>query len=320
MGYSLGPMLAGKFEEARVQKLLDKGPLWAQPKIDGFRIICWEGKAMSRSWKLWTNRYLQQWAEVNRFLTHGMDGEFFVGHQYKPDGFRETMSGGRAEDGASNLGFYWFDFMRESHQGYVYKDRFNDIVGRVADLNGLTATSATPNGFSTKHYLISNHMVSTIEEIYQLEEAFLAQGWEGLILRTPSDPYKFGRGTPSAGPLIKLKRFEDGEATITAVEPRYRNDNELQASELGYAKRTSHQENLVAEEIVGAFYVSLHTGVGFKIGVFNGVGMETKAQWWRNKDRLIGQVVEFKHQGYGGGYDAPRTPVFQRFRNPIELT
>src|SRR5262245_56855744 len=98
MAYELGPMLAGKYEEARVEKLLKRdGYLWAQPKIDGFRVIMWDGVAMSRSWKRWTNKYLQAWAASHPNLSHGMDGEFYVGHNYRPEGFRDVMSGGRAE-------------------------------------------------------------------------------------------------------------------------------------------------------------------------------------------------------------------------------
>jgi hypothetical protein len=59
--------------------------------------------------------------------------------------------------------------------------------------------------------------------------------------------------------------------------------------------------------------------VEFNIGVFKDVDYPTKQQWWQTREALIGKYITFKHQGYGGGYDKPRTPVFLKFRDPLEV-
>lgn len=325
MAYTLGPMLAGKYDPIKVEALLRKyGHLHVQPKIDGFRLIVWDGVAMSRSWKPWTNRFLQAWAkDIGEYL-HGMDGEFFVGHQYRPEGFRDTMSGGRAEDGASELGFYWFDDIKLPQLGY--QDRFARVKRRIPAIEEQEAACYSHSGMSLpwnmKHHLIPSYNVDSMKDILELEEEFLGQGFEGAIIRVPNMPYKFGRGTPSAGPLIKMKRFEDSEAVIIGYEPRYHNANEATKSELGNTVRSSHQENQIAEERMGAFTVQLldRPTVVFNIGVFKGYTLSDREKMWQNRISLLNQVVKFTHQGYGGGYDVPRLPVLIGFRNPIDLS
>ena len=114
---------------------------------------------------------------------------------------------------------------------------------------------------------------------------------------------------------------KDAEARIIGVEPRYHNANEATTSALGYTARSAHKENLVAEECLGAFQVELigKPDVKFNIGVLKGVTLGDKEKMWQRREELIGHIITFKHQGYGGGYDAPRTPVFYSFRDPIEL-
>lgn len=254
-----------------------------------------------------------------------MDGEFFVGHEYKPDGFRETSSGGRAEDGARELGFYWFDIMEEHYRDLWYKERYDEVGRRVAELNDLQyeadggcADQSLP--YDMKHYVIPMESVTTLDDIYEAEQDYLDQGWEGLMIRIPSAPYKFGRGTNTNGPLIKMKQFEDSEATIIGFEPWFHNANELQTSNLGYAKRQSLQENQIALDRMGALWVQMmDTEVRFKVGVFKGFSLEDRDKMWKRREELLGKVVKFSHQGYGGGYDAPRLPVLLGFRNPIDL-
>lgn len=327
MAYNLGPMLAGKFEEHRIRALLNGGHkyLIAQPKIEGFRFINWEGTGMSRSWKQWTNRYLQRWCgDWPQF--HGMDGEFFVGLDYDPLNFRDALSGGKSEDGARELGFYWFDNMRVITREMGYEHR-RDVVQRI--MSEVPEIQETPN-YKVRHLLIPSEKVKTLDQIYELESKWLDEGHEGIILRHPDMPYKFGRGTPTAGPLWKKKQFDDFEALIIGWEPRYHNANELLENELGYAHRTQHQENLVAEECMGAFICReldqsgkpiYPEDITFKVGVFKGVSMAQKEQWWKDREQMWHRIIKCKRPvaSASAGYDKPRTAVFYSFRNPTEI-
>ncbi|WP_416383265.1 hypothetical protein, partial [Parvimonas sp. D4] len=74
-------------------------------------------------------------------------------------------------------------------------------------------------------------------------------------------------------------------------------------------------------ERLGALKVELLTdrSVRFSIGVFKGWTHADRDRLWADRDTLIGRILKFKHQGYGGGYDAPRTPVGLGWRSPIDL-
>lgn len=343
MPEQIRPMLAAKYDPAVTQKHLDSdGYLLIQPKIDGMRVLFDDGIARSRSWKEWTNRYLQAFARDYPNWTHGWDGEMIPGHSYDPNVFREAMSGLRSEDGAREFTIYLFDNYDRSYAHYPYVSR---AIACYEDLRRVPATPGSTSGIDSlsdvdpeKPYLsgwwarvVSEHYsvrivlcptweVRSLEAIDAKEAELLADGWEGAILRRPGRGYKWNRATTNEGSLTKIKRFETDEFVIDEVIPRYRNDNEATQSALGYTTRSAHQDNLVAEECVGAFrgHLLRNPEAIFNIGVLR-FDHSTKCRLWGIRETLPGKILEFSHQGYGGGYDLPRTPVGLRFRSPIDL-
>ena len=310
------PMLAAKFEEARTLKHLESDEyLLAQPKIDGMRVLGHNGIPRSRSWKEWTNTSMRQFFGDYAEFTHGLDGEMLPGIDDNPDRFREAMSGLRSADGSREFTYYIFDhFLRT----VPYETVLEDLRGTFGDgLRVIRANHEHP--YEVKLILCPTVKVFSLDDIYKEEEKQLAAGFEGLILRRRDSSYKWNRATAAQGWLTKLKRFEDSEAKITGVYPRYQNDNEATINELGLTSRSSHQDNLIQQEMVGGFDCVLADGTEFKIGVFNGWSLEDRARMWAKKDEFLGKYVTFKHQGYGGGYDKPRTPVLISFRDPVEL-
>lgn len=320
----LRPMLAAKFDEARTEAhLKEDGHLLVQPKIDGMRVLHYNGEPKSRSWKTWTSAQMNYWAAGHRETLHGLDGELLPGllHEQGPDSFRRAMSDIRAEVGGTEFTYYVFDNFLEP--AIAYESRLERIVQRL----GPHGMMIGPQGYKVQTVICPTIGVHSLDEIYQHEEKWLALGFEGVIIRRRLAPYKYNRATAREGWLTKLKRFEDAEAEIIGVEPRYKNNNEQKTNELGYSQRSAHQGNLEEQSAVGAFRVRLvgdRTSVDgppveFNIGVFLGFGISDREALWIRRDELLGKVIKFKHQGYGGGYDAPRTPVMLGFRDPIEL-
>lgn len=310
----LRPMLAAKFDEAKVAKhLVQDGYLCVQPKIDGMRVLLDAGVPRSRSWKEWTNRAIRAWAADMGAFGHGWDGEMIPGLKNDPNIFRDAMSLMRAEDGGTEFTYYLFDnYLRPN---WNFMSRRQELLDKVTD------ATAFGEGYVVKLVHCPTEQVTTMEELYAKEAEYLEAGWEGLIIRRWVSGYKYNRATATDGWLTKMKRFEDAEAEIIGVEPRYHNANEATTSALGYTARSAHKGNLIAEECLGAFNVQLVSNpeVKFNIGVLKGVTLGEKEKMWAKRDQLIGRIITFKHQGYGGGYDAPRTPVFHGFRDPIEL-
>lgn len=308
-----------KHEAVVLEHLKEDGYLIVEPKIDGFRVMCHEGVGYSRSWTPWTNRYLQKWLSDNADLVQGWDGEMVPGLEYSPESFRHAMSGLRAEDGAREFTFFLWDNFDPSSASRPYTVR-HKLVGLDLVEHGEIKETAD---YKVKVVLVPSYTVTSIEEIYVLEARFLEQGWEGAMVKRPHKKYKYGRATAVGGECTKVKRFTDFEAVIGGYTEAMENQNELTTSPLGYAKRSSHQDNRVGKGYLGAFTNCYRLGgdpdITFSVGVFKGWTHADRRRLWELRDLLPGRIIVCREQAATGGYDKARTPVFDRFRDPIDL-
>lgn len=289
--------------------------LWAQPKIDGMRVYLGNGMIpRSRSGKEWKHQALRKWAGAYPSL-RGFDGEVVSGHDYREDSFREAMSEIRAEHGSEDFTFWAFD--HTSYAEHFYEERLEAINLAIQHFGEYQKNA----GYHCRLRVCPTYTVRSVEEVRAFEERMIAERWEGAMLRRPDRPYKFGRSTNRQGTLIKLKRYEDAEAVVIGYEPWYQNQNEATQSPLGYTVRSSHQEGMVPLERLGALRVELLTdpSVKFSIGVMQGVSHTDRDRLWACRTALLGRICKFKHQGYGGGYDVPRQPVFLNWRDATEF-
>ena len=100
------------------------------------------------------------------------------------------------------------------------------------------------------------------------EEDCLAEGYEGVMIRTPDSPYKCGRSTEREGWLLKIKRFEDAEAVVLETYEGMSNHNEAQRDAFGRTKRSSAQAGKVGRGELGGFVVSaVDSNVVFRLGL-----------------------------------------------------
>ena len=157
-----------------------------------------------------------------------------------------------------------------------------------------------------------------MKELQAYEQYCLNLGYEGVILRDPNSMYKHGRSTAKEGGLLKVKRFEDGEAGILAVEEQMHNGNEATTNELGRTQRSSHKENKVPMGKLGALVCKdLVTGIQFSIGT--GFTDKLRKDMWAHRDTLIGATVKYKSFKIGVK-DAPRHPVFLGMRDVDDMS
>jgi DNA ligase-1 len=312
------PMLADnkKISQELIQRHLDEvGFLIMQPKIDGMRaLIDADGIPRTRSGKEHKNKYLRRWAFEHPSL-RGLDGEVVSGHQMSADSFRDSMSGIRSEEGSPEFTFYAFDWFTDPHADQAYTVR-HTAAGAVCSNLGLDQ-HGREGLYHARLLLCPQREVRSLDEVNAHEEELLAAGWEGAMLRRPDRPYKYNRSTNLGGNLIKLKRFDDDEAVIVGSFAWEQNNNEPTLDARGYTVRSSHQENRQAMDRLGGFNCELlrDRSIKFDIGVFRGWGHSDRERLWVDRDNLVGRVLKFKHQGYGGGYDKPRTPVGLGFRD-----
>jgi len=292
------PMLAGKADVTKLRYL--RYPLIASPKLDGVRALVVDSRVMSRSMKPIPNSYVQ--TQIGRANLNGLDGELIVGPPTAPDAFRRTVSGVMSVDGAPPFVFHVFDDYIAATQPFLE---------RIKRVNRAT------HGASFV-VVVPHTTIKTPEELEIYEARTLANGYEGVMLRDPSGPYKYGRSTAKEGWLLKLKRFIDSEAEVIGVEELCMNTNDATRDELGRTKRSSAKVGQVPTGTLGALQVrDVETGVVFYIGT--GFDAATRdVLWSMRKTTLIGSLVKYKHQ-LVGAKDKPRLPVFLGFRNRIDL-
>jgi DNA ligase-1 len=292
------PMLSATYEEGMQLNF----PLLASQKLDGVRCVIKDGVALSRKLLPFRNKHLQKLLGGTQF--EGMDGEIIVGDPFAPDCFRRTQSFTSSIEGVEDFVFYVFDKINMPSAPFEVRlrdveDEANFVVNRVAH-------QKLDHIASVDHMWITNQ-----DELEEYEAHILSKGGEGVMLRDPTGPYKFGRSTLKEGYLMKVKRFHDSEAVITGFEEQMHNTNEAQVSELGLTKRSHEKAGMVAAGTLGAFVVN-DKGTEFSIGT--GLTAELRQEIWDNQQAYLGKLVKYKYFP-SGGKEKPRHPVFLGFRD-----
>ena len=303
MTTTVKPMLAGKATDEQISKLFDQfGEMYASPKLDGIRCMIQNGVALSRSLKPIRNEYIQN-ILGGMELFNGLDGELIVGDPTAHDVYRTTTSNVMRSTGTPDFTFWIFDLFNHP---YTYSSRQYEIH------------HIDPTGIQPHIKVLKSVSVFNINEMHAYEQFCLGQGYEGIILRDPNSGYKHGRSTAKEGGLLKVKRFEDGEAGILAVEEQMHNGNEAKTNELGRTQRSSHKENKVPMGTLGALVCKdVVSGIQFNIGT--GFTDEVRQQLWWSRDRLIGQTIKYKSFKIGVK-DAPRHPVYLGMRDESDMS
>ena len=270
-----------------------KYPALLSEKLDGIRASIHNGVVMSRSMKPIPSKVVQE--KFGKPEYEGYDGEIVYGDKNAKDVFNKSTRACMTREfpdefETTDLKFFVFDKIEDAEYG----DRWWSI--KPDESNGVIK--------------LRNFVVSSPEEVAELEEGFLDIGAEGVILRSPTGKYKQGRSTLKEGILLKVKRFTDEEATVVGFEEKMHNANEATTGELGQTKRSSHQENMIPCNTLGALIVSSAKWGEFKIGT--GFDDELRQEIWDNRESVLGKLVKFKYFAVGIK-TSPRFPVFLEF-------
>jgi len=287
------PMLAGKAEDISTIHYT----ILCTPKLDGIRCMMVNGQAVTRSFKPIPNDYIR-----NKLSTHipdGFDGEILLKNNLF--NFQAISSAVMSVMGEPDFVFYIFD--KYSELGY--KQRMNELDSESWIDSLLFAKRLLPITINNEN------------ELLDFERKCLSEGFEGVMIRSPSGPYKFGRSTEKEGYLLKLKRFEDSEAIIISIEEQMENTNELRRDVFGRAERSSFKSGKVPKGTMGSLVVKdIYTDLIFNVGTGFDDGLRQKI--WINKEQYIGKIVKYKFQSVGVK-EAPRFPVYISMRHSNDM-
>lgn len=297
MAKTFEPMKAAtakKLEDVRLPKL-------GSPKFDGFRAVVRDGVLLSKNLKPIRNKYTQ--SLFGRHLFDGLDGELIVGQPTAPDVFSATSSGVTSTDGEPDVRFYAFDLCDQSPHD-TFERRFTLLKSWMSRGRKLHRVELVPH-----------ESLTSLDQVLRMEERLVNDGYEGMMLRDPLGLYKWGRSTLREEWLLKVKRFEDGEAVVEGFEEFMHNGN------VAIAGVRSHKKSgLKPMGMLGSLKVRGINGK-FKGATFNvgaGFTMSQRAKIWSERHLWMRGIIRYKFFPIGS-VDAPRFPTFAGVRDSSDL-
>ena len=297
------PMLACPYKD--MTTLL--WPQLATPKLDGLRCLMVEGKAVTRKLKTLPNKSVR--TKLERHFPDNFDGELMavlsrtaMGSVEHFGSFNVCQSAFMSEDGEPDWMYMVFDIASQD----PYSDRMLSLKEYIP-----------PNEMIPHFMALLPRSINGPKELQEYEEACVQAGYEGVMIRSPNGPYKMGRSTSREGYLQKIKRFEDDEAVVLSVVERLHNTNEQTKNELGYSKRSTKKEGMIAAGTLGALQVRMKDGREFQVGT--GFTDNQRLEIWQNQDKYIGKTITFKSQPFGK-LNLPRFPIWKGWRDERDIS
>jgi len=285
-------------------------PYFASVKLDGYRAFVEDGVLLTSSGKPVSNEYTQYLFGRPEF--NGLDGELIVGGYNDKRAFWNTSGPVRRVNGEPDVRWYIFDDRTRPSDTFV--NRSQDACRRVEQAKG---HKILPD--SNRIESLFQQMVLTLEDLLEFERSAIASGFEGVMLRSPEGPYKFGRSTLAENYLLKVKRFITEEAVITGYVEQMENLNESFIDELGRSKKAQDKDMLRSTGMIAAFIVeSSKWPKPFNISATS-LSHEERREAYLNFNSMYGQkLARFKYFPHGV-VDVPRHGVFEAIRGEEDL-
>lgn len=277
-----------------------KFPVLVSEKLDGIRVCILNGKAVTRTLKEVPNRWI--FKQLSNTLFDGLDGEVTVDDPTAPDVFAVTTSAVMSRDGNPDFSFRVFDSFDGSQDPYLL---------RLAKLYRRLSECEFPFIQIVKQTIVDNQ-----SQLDELEEFYVSEGYEGVMIRDGNAPYKYGRSTAKEGILLKVKRFADAEGVVIRVEEKMTNQNPKTTNALGYSARSTAKSGMQPIGVMGALVVAFGNGLELSIG--SGFTDDQRREIWEKRIDTLGTLCRYKYQP-SGVKNLPRFPVFAGFRHPQDM-
>ena len=271
-------------------------PLWASQKVDGFRAMVQHGVLVSRNGLPVPNKELQ--ARFGRKDREGLDCELTAGPPNALGVFNATSrvvkkADAKAEHVRANV----IDYMA-SPQAVLF-----NLGQRISVLKTNFGLAQQKEGW----YLIKQTLIKDVEQLKSFEATCLSTGYEGVMLRaccTPG-PYMQKRSTLREFNLVKLKRFDYGEARLLAV---YALKHNLNSEKTATGARSSKKGGISTDAVL--FGSVAMQDVKSKVEFSVSIPGDVLRSWpgWRDERQWKGKVIRYKFFPTGN-VSAPRFPT-----------
>lgn len=296
---SFKPMLAAEYVLGQWD--YSQSHLLVSPKLNGVRGANQHGSLLARSLKLIPNHHTR--AKFGGTGLHGCEGELVVGPYDDEEVFTASTSGVMSIDGKPDVSWYLFDMY---HPTWPLEQRIR-ALHQVWDSQGLEDVGVVPY-----------FTVVSDEQLQELANTALAEGYEGLVLRHPNAVYKQGRSTASEGGFMRFCPWFRSEATILEVLEGYVNTNESKKNELGYLKKSLSKAGMVGSGRAGSIAVKdTKTGICFNMPVPT---VKLQEEMWAHQGLFVGKICKYKFKPAVNIGGKPRFPQWEGLRHPDDMS
>lgn len=286
-------------------------PLWGSIKYDGIRLFEYQGEATTRSLNPPRNHHVRKLLRETYELAQGygltgLDGEAMAGAEDDWNAMQNSSSGIMSFDGTPELNFRAFDTYQDAHASYESRyARFKSFVEQAA-IPWLKIAEQVE--------------LKTLEALLEFEHKCTNElKLEGIMVRRPDAPYKFGRSTMVDQTVMALKRFVDDEAVIIGFEPEMENTNVAEKDNYGRTKRSGHAEGMIPKNRMGRMICrSPKFEKSFGIGGGRGMTHALRQEIWDNQEKYLRKIVVYTYQEIGVK-ERPRLPKYKAFRDPLDI-
>lgn len=297
-------------------------PCILQPKIDGVRAHNPDGVLLGRSNKPIRNVYTRTLYSAPEYKF--FDGELVAERETHPELCRLTTSATSTIDGSPFTLWWAFDYLGPTQIDRPYYERLQYLHNQI--------------NFMQTEYGIAGHLraipwewVENMDQLNLWRNRWLDEGYEGSIIRDPYGKHKQGRSTVKEMGVLRIKDFIDFEFRIEKIVEGRQNLNEATTNERGETSRSTHQENMVPNGMVGSLEgpclndvldpqtdeVLIAKGQWVTVGPGRMPHADRKT-FFLAQDCVLGQIG--KAQMFPKGIkDKPRFPTFQCLRHPDDM-
>jgi DNA ligase-1 len=299
-------------------------PLLISTKMDGIRMVVKDGQILTRSLKQLPNKQLREKFEDIRTFTEVqnvlLDGEVFA--PYIP--FQFIVSTVMTEDCFTKQSIKKWEELCKEHNFYITRE---DVISKLKfycfdsienENNGASFLQRSHFAklcamrFMEIMFPVEQLLVNNADEVEKAFDLVLEEGFEGLIIRNPMSPYKYGRTRISENNSFKLKPWKTEDARIIGfVQATEVNDDaEKTITELGNSRTSKKQEDRHNIEKASGFIVYFN---GKELTVPIAMTDSQKEYIWLHQEEYLGQWIEYRYMTVGMK-DLPRIPKFIRMR------
>lgn len=295
-------------------------PCGIQPKIDGVRGYYPITHLLARSNKVFRNKHTQ--ALFSNPIYQYLDGEFAAERETHPRLCSLTTSATSTHNSTPYLLWHLFDYLHPLVVNLPYELRYAALVEHHKRLEAQGITNLR---------VIPMVVVYSLEELLHYEQIWLNAGYEGLIIRDLKGMHKQGRSTVKQMGLLRIKRFIDFEFIVRRITEGQTNLNEATTNERGHTTRSSHQENMVPNGMVGNLIGDVVKDVldpqtkkvllvRNQIVTISPGEMDhgDRQMYFKNQHLLIDQIGKAKFFPKGHK-DQPRFPIWQGLRSAEDM-